>query len=513
MHRVDITPLLVEMVKQQASDLYVSVDAPPHIKVEGKMRSLDEQPIDASDAHELAYSVMNDDQSKTFEEELELNLALHLVGLGRFRVNLFFQRGEPAMVIRFIKSEIPPIEELGLPPQLRDLIMEERGLVLIVGSTGTGKSTTLASMIDYRAANHTGHILTIEDPVEFVHKHQKALVNQREVGLDTHSYANALKNAMREAPDVILIGEVRDQDTMKHALVYAETGHLCLATLHANNANQAVERILNFFPDTAHPQILMDLSLHLKAIVSQRLCIGKDGKRVPAVEIMINTPYIADLIQKGKVDHIKEAMERSKKLVCQTFDSALYDLFSEGKITEEEALRHADSKNNLALRIRLEKGSIRDTIPLQKEVAFNKTAPYEQYETFRVIPMKVSSRRRSDMSNVLAKGLIHVFEQKGLSHNAVDADIEIQYSFGVKSLNSLELETIDNQNDAIRDDAEDVSEHETKLIINIKDLRHDKSIWRMKAIQSMSGAARKQHEINQDLLELLDEYPPQPQQE
>ncbi len=307
----------------------------------------------------LAYSIMSDDQVSEFEGTMEGNLAISIQGLGRFRVNVFRQRGDVAMVIRYIKGQVPSIEELKLPQTLKELIMESRGLILVVGSTGSGKSTTLASMLDHRNQNRTGHILTIEDPVEFLHTHKKSVVDQREVGLDTLSYEVALKNAMREAPDVILIGEIRDRATMQHAIAYAETGHLCLSTLHANNANQALDRIVNFFPDSAHHQLFMDLSLNLKAVVSQRLIKSKDGKRVPAVEIMLLSTFVAELIQKGDVHAVKEAMEQGNERGMQTFDQALYELYKTGLVTQEEALANADSRNNLALRMRLdESGSV-----------------------------------------------------------------------------------------------------------------------------------------------------------
>ena len=300
---------------------------------------------------------MNDHQVAAYEGDLELNMAISIQQLGRFRVNVYRQRGEPAMVIRYIKSNIPSIESLGLPPLLKDLIMENQGLILVVGATGSGKSTTLASMLDYRNEHKTGHILTIEDPIEFVHEHKKSVVDQREVGLDTHSYGEALKNALREAPDVIVVGEIRDRETMRHAIHFAETGHVCLSTLHANNANQTLERIINFFPDTARHGLLLDLSQHLKAIISQRLVPGVEDKRVPAVEIMLNTPFIAELIEDARIDEIKDAMEQGKLSGMQTFDQSLYNLFKEGKITVEDALRHADSRNNLRLRLRLENPS------------------------------------------------------------------------------------------------------------------------------------------------------------
>jgi twitching motility protein PilU len=291
-------------------------------------------------------------QIAEFEKELECNFAIGRKDIGRFRVNVFRQRGEVGMVIRHIKTEIPDFETLGLPLILRELIMRKRGLVLVVGSTGSGKSTTLASMIDYRNANETGHIVTIEDPIEFVYNHKKSVVDQREVGIDTHSFTSALKNAMRQAPDVILIGEVRDMDGMKNALAYAETGHLCLATLHANNANQALERVISFFPEEAKAGLLLGMSMNLVAIVSQRLIPGKQSKRVAAIEVMINTPYMAELIQKQKMNDMKEIMADNNDIGMNTFDQSLFRLFANGQIDEENALANADSRNDLSLKIR-----------------------------------------------------------------------------------------------------------------------------------------------------------------
>lgn len=350
---MDIFSLLKQMIEESASDLFLSVGAPPNIKVEGVTRPIGQTPLTSNDIAELSKSVMNDAQQKEFEATMELNMALSLEGVGRFRINVFRQRGAVALVARYIVGDIPSIEALNLPPILSSIIMEQRGLVLIVGSTGSGKSTSLASMIDFRNTEHTGHILTIEDPIEYIHRHKKSIVDQREVGIDTLSYDSALKNAMREAPDVILIGEIRDKDTMKHAIAYAETGHLCLSTLHANSANQALDRVINFFPEDAKPQLLLDLSLNLRAIVSMRLVPGINNQRVPAVEILLNTPYISELIEKGKIEEIKEVMERSTELGMQTFDQALLSLYKAGKISQEDAIRFADSKNNVGLKIRL----------------------------------------------------------------------------------------------------------------------------------------------------------------
>ncbi len=350
---MDIAPYLKLMVDKGASDLFFSVGAAPCIKIEGSIAPIGQNKIKPEHMAQIASSFLNDNQRKEFDANMELNMALSLHGTGRFRVNVFRQRGEIGIVVRYIKGDIPSIEALNLPPILQTMVMELRGLILVVGATSSGKSTTLASMIDYRNENHRGHILTIEDPIEYVYKHKKSIVDQREIGIDTLSYDNALKNAMREAPDVILIGEIRERSIMKHAIAYAETGHLCLSTLHANNANQTMDRIINFFPEDAKNQTLLDLSLNLRAIVSLRLIPGLDSQRVPAVEILINTPYISDLIEKGKVDEIKEAMERGREYGMQTFDQALYDLYKQGKISKDNAIKFADSKNNVSLQIRL----------------------------------------------------------------------------------------------------------------------------------------------------------------
>ncbi|HWR95409.1 MAG TPA: PilT/PilU family type 4a pilus ATPase [Arenimonas sp.] len=354
---MDIGYFLKLMREKNASDMFLTTGAPVYIKVEGKLYPLGNSGLPTGMVKKIAASLMDEDRLAVFERELEYNMALSLKEAGRFRINCFKQRGEIAMVIRAIKSEIPSIEQLQLPAILKDIINEPRGLVLVVGSTGSGKSTALASMIDHRNETQTGHILTIEDPIEFLHRHKKSIVNQREVGLDTHAFHNALKNAMREAPDVILIGEILDTTTMEAAIAFAETGHLCLATLHSNNADQTLERILNFFPETAHKNILMNLALNLKAVISLRLVIAKDGRRMPATEVLINTPMIRDLIRRGEVHDVKDAMDKSLEDGMHTFDQSLYKLYKEGKVELEEALRNADSRDGLALKVRLSEGA------------------------------------------------------------------------------------------------------------------------------------------------------------
>ncbi|MCF6300376.1 MAG: PilT/PilU family type 4a pilus ATPase [Proteobacteria bacterium] len=350
---MDLTHFLKTMREQNGSDMYLSTGAPINIKSEGTLSPLSSTGLPSGIVKQIAYSLMNEEQITRFESEMEANLAVSIRGVGRFRVNVFRQRGEVGMVIRTIKSQIPKLDELHMPAHLYDMIMEKRGLILIVGGTGSGKSTTMASMIDYRNSNRTGHILTVEDPIEYIHKHKKSVVNQREIGIDTHGYAPALKNALREAPDLILIGEINNAETMEAAIAFAETGHLCMATLHANNSDQAMERVLNFFPSDMHNNILMNLALNLKAVISQRLVIDVDGKRRPACEVLVNTPQIKEMIRKGKINELKPAMEKSLEDGMQTFDQALYKMYREGVIDLEEALSNADSRQGLDVRINL----------------------------------------------------------------------------------------------------------------------------------------------------------------
>ena len=341
------------LAKHDGSDLYLSTGAPPSGKFQGVLKPLSKEPLKPGQISEMISAVMDEDQKKEFEQELELNMAISITGVGRFRLNMFRQRNEVSVVARNIVTDIPKFDDLGLPEILKQVITSKRGLILFVGGTGSGKSTSLASLIDHRNATSAGHIITIEDPVEFVHNHKKSIINQREVGVDTKSFHAALKNTLRQAPDVILIGEIRDAETMEHALAFAETGHLAISTLHANNANQALDRIINFFPSERHAQILQDLGLNVQAIVSQRLVPTIDNKRVAAVEVLLGTKTIQDLIYKGDMDSIKEIMAKSETLGMQTFDAALFKLYQAGKVSLEEALKNADSANNLRLRIKL----------------------------------------------------------------------------------------------------------------------------------------------------------------
>ena len=357
-----VNDLLRLMASRNGSDLFLTADFPPAIKVDGKVTKVSPQPLTGQHTLALARSVMNDKQAAEFERTKECNFAIAPQGIGRFRVNAFVQQGNIGMVMRTIPQTLPTIDSLNLPQVLKDVSVTKRGLVIFVGATGSGKSTSLAAIVDFRNENTFGHIITIEDPVEFVHAHKNCIITQREVGIDTEGWESALKNTLRQAPDVILMGEIRDRETMEHAVAFAETGHLCLATLHANSANQALDRIINFFPEERRAQLLMDLSLNLKALVSQRLMPRQEGRgRVAAVEIMLNTPLISDLIFKGEVSEIKEIMKRSRELGMQTFDQALFDLYEGQAITFEDALRNADSVNDLRLQIKLHSQRARST--------------------------------------------------------------------------------------------------------------------------------------------------------
>lgn len=390
-----IKKYLEVLAKHDGSDLYLSTGAPPSGKFQGVLKPLSKEPLKPGQIAEMIQEVMDDDQKEEFEHELELNMAISLPGVGRFRLNMFRQRNEVSVVARNIVTDIPKFEDLGLPEVLKKVITAKRGLILFVGGTGSGKSTSLASLIDHRNTTSAGHIITIEDPVEFVHNHKKSIINQREVGVDTKSFHAALKNTLRQAPDVILIGEIRDAETMEHALAFAETGHLAISTLHANNANQALDRIINFFPSERHAQILQDVGLNMQAIISQRLVPTVDNKRVAAVEVLLGTKTIQDLIYKGDIDSIKEIMAKSENLGMQTFDAALYQLQQAGKISLDEALKNADSANNLRLRIKLADGEDSDDSASSTAATTKAPSAFEGLSLEKTAEEKEADERRA----------------------------------------------------------------------------------------------------------------------
>ncbi|MFT7108696.1 MAG: twitching motility protein PilU [Psychrobacter glaciei] len=379
---MSLVQYLQVLAKHDGSDLYLSTGAPPSAKFQGALKPLSKDPLKPGQIAALLNAILDDEQKAEFIEELELNIAISTSGGGRFRINAFKQRNEVAIVARNIVAEIPAFDKLGLPEVLKQVIIEKRGLILFVGGTGSGKSTSLASLIDHRNATSAGHIITIEDPIEFVHKHKRSIINQREVGADTKSFHAALKNTLRQAPDVILIGEIRDRETMEHALAFAETGHLAISTLHANNANQALDRIVNFFPEERRNQLLQDIGLNMKAIISQRLIPTIDNKRVAAVEVLLGTKTIQELITKGDTSGIKEIMAKSEGLGMQTFDAALYKLHAVGRISLDEAIKNADSANNLRLRIKLNENNsgANDSSDGSSGLSLEKTAEEKQYE-------------------------------------------------------------------------------------------------------------------------------------
>ena len=403
----DLEECLKILCEKEGSDLYYSTGAPPSAKFYGTLNKLSDIPMKPGETVEIAKVLMSEDQQAQFAESQEMNLAISRPGLGRFRVNIFQQMNEVSLVIRRLGDTLPNHKDLGLPPVLVKLIMSKLGLILFVGGTGSGKSTSLAALIDYRNIKTTGHIITIEDPVEFTHPHKGNIVNQREVGTDTHSFHDALANTLRQAPDVILIGEIRHMETMEHALAFAETGHLCLSTLHANNANQALGRIINFFPEERHQQLLSDLAINMRGIISQRLIPTVDGKRTAAIEILLGTPRAADLIAKGAVGDLKELMEKSSEQGMQTFDMALFKLFKQGKITLEEALKNADSKNNLRLRITLDKKKPKgDKEPQEAgDKPVQKAAPKSEVKAEAKPEVKVEKKEEEEEADGGLKGL------------------------------------------------------------------------------------------------------------
>lgn len=496
--------LLARLVERGGSDLFLSVGAPPMLKVEGVVSPLTERALTTVEVQGMIASVTSGDQQTRFADSRELNLPLVLDGIGRFRVNLFWQRGEPTLVARHIKSTVPSIPELGLPDLLHKLILEDRGLVLLVGGTGTGKSTTLAAMINYRARLKAGHILTVEDPIEYVFGHHKSLVNQREIGVDTESYAIALKNAMREAPDVIMIGEVRDMDTMKQAITYAETGHLCLTTLHASNAVHALDRIKNFFPDSAQKQLRGDLSSQLRAIVSQRLALGADGKRVVVVEIMLNTPLIQELIYQDRSVEIHDAMIQSKPLGSQTFEDHLYELVQAGRLSREEALRCADSKTNLSLRFRLEGSAAEVRVAVPRDVSYARNTRFSLINTYRIRSYRKDDDQR--LNSVIERGIRLAMKMKGLREDDVHPDMEIRYQLcrNRRDLLAGSMEA------PVKARSATLTEQELTgaLIITMMDTASAKPVWNLVASQKFFQVLEAGDSASGAFLDLFSEFPP-----
>jgi len=411
--------LLAAMSQAGGSDLFIANDFPPSMKAHGSMQPLTNQKLNGEMTRVFAHSLMNEKQRAEFAKELECNFAISIPGVSRFRVNVYVQQQNVAMVVRTIASEIPNFEKLALPPVLKDVIMNKRGLVLVVGGTGSGKSTSLAAMIDYRNSTSAGHIITVEDPVEYVHVSKKSLVSHREVGVDTHSWHHALKNTLRQAPDVILIGEIRDPETMEHAIAFAETGHLCLGTLHANSANQAIDRIINFFPEERRNQLLMDLSANLRSIISQRLVRTEDGKgRKAAIEILLNTPTIAERIFKGAFGDIKSIMERSRELGMRTFDWALFELYNDGFISYEEAIRNADSANELRLAMKLKSKRGEPPGADGPALSFDKEPTAEELKAIREEEQRKQAERRRQLEN---EELERKMKEKGIDSRFLDS--------------------------------------------------------------------------------------------
>ncbi len=443
MATLPLKEMLQTMINNEGSDLYLTCQAPPSVKANGQLFAMSDQTFNENEVHAIANSIMNEEQKKVFAKHGEMNLALYYEEIGRFRVNIFRQKNETGMVLRHIKTDIPDMESLGIPPIMTKLIMQKRGLVLFVGGTGSGKSTSLASLIDYRNKNDGGHIITIEDPIEYLHTHQKSIITQREVGTDTDTFQDALKNTLRQAPDVILIGEIRDQETMEHAITFAETGHLCISTLHANNANQAIDRILHFFPETQHKKLQLDLSLNLKGIISQRLIPSIDGKRALAAEILINTPLIGEQIKKGDISELKETMAKSENIGMQTFDGALFHLYKTGSITLEEALKNADSMNNLRLRVKLDSNHPEEA----------------QSDKYKIQETNISEFKNSEFNDVLFK---LYKEQK------ITLDEALKHSDMPNSL-SLKIEQDENGNNEHIGDTNSKTENSLGLKIKRED--------------------------------------------
>ncbi len=492
----ELTGLLSVMVARDASDLYISVDAPPTLKIDGQFHLLSTPPLSSQRAQTLIDSVLSEEQQQQFKRDLGLDFSLGFPNIGRFRINIYQQKSSPAMVVRYIKNRIPSISELGLPDILHDLALETRGLILVVGASGTGKSTTLASMIDYRNKNQRGHILTIEDPIEYLHPHKQSLVSQREVGIDTHSYADGLHFGLRESPDVVMIGEIRDYNTAQQAIRYAETGHLCLSTLHATSADQALDRMLNFFPVEEQRRVRQDLAMHLVAILGQRLANGVDDKRVAAVEIMMKTPYIAKLIDSGETSKIKEAMNSSEKDSCQTFDESLFQLIRQQRISKEEGMRLADSRINLGLRFRL--GDASPNIGFNAKHWTSPNFTEGSYRSAQIMPKNVHSDTRPEMDEALKRALEQGITGRAYTLNEDKPDLIFKYAFGLHRSQGLDDEEA----------AENTPQRiESGLAIHAQDRESGKIVWKLIATRPLGQQPHSQQEFNVEMENLLGALP------
>ncbi|WP_390614649.1 PilT/PilU family type 4a pilus ATPase [Maricurvus nonylphenolicus] len=495
----ELTGLLSTMVARDASDLYLTAGAPPSIKVAGQLHPLQGPSLEGSRVSHIIFSALSEQQRYDFESLLELDVSLDFPDIGRFRLNIYRQKGYPAMVVRYIKDQIPSINELGLPEVFHDLAMEERGLILVVGTAGSGKSTSLAAMLDYRNSHQAGHILTVEDPIEFTHHHNRSLISQREVGIDTHSYDEALKHALREAPDVIMIGEIRDEDTAKQTLRYAETGHLCLSTLHANNANQAIERFLNLFPADSRSQKRRELAQHLQAIVAQRLVTTIDKQRTPAVEILINTPQISRLIEKAETDAIKEAMGSGSNSVCQTFDDAIYQLIHNKRITHKEGLRMADSRIDLGLRFQYQRKKNHQENHRQEKYWIKPGADFSRYNTLHISAKKKTSERRPEMSALLDHAIQQSVKERGYQLTNEQPDLLLKYAYGLRHQHDINLQP--------ENDQEQPPSTETGLAVKVKEVESGDTLWYMTIARPTGQALPEQQELDIEMAHLFASLP------
>ncbi|AFV00840.1 PilT/PilU family type 4a pilus ATPase [Simiduia agarivorans] len=497
----ELKGLLSVMVARSASDLYVNAEARPTLKIDNQFHALAGPALPRAQVDALINDLLTDEQRQQLQADKGLDFGMGFDGVGRFRVNVYFQKGSLAMVVRYIKDRIPALSELGLPDVLHDLALESRGLVLVVGATGTGKSTTLASMIDFRNTHRPGHILTVEDPIEYTHQHKQSLISQREIGIDTHSYADALRFGLREAPDVIMIGEIRDPETARQALRYAETGHLCLSTMHANNAHQAIDRMLNFFPHDEQVRVRQDLAQYLLGIVSQRRATGVDGRRVTPVELLLNSPYIAELIDSGKHEKIKDAMASGDNPNCQTFDDSLYHLITAGRISEEEGMRLADSRINLALRFKMGKAESGSRYLTPQKHWLSKSVDFSRFRTFAVQPAGAGLSRRPDLEAILKQAIESGFRDRGYALSHEKPDLLVRFGFGVGQ--APEWVAPDESSEL------QVAEQGAGrgILVVQATTSAGKPVWHLMASRTTGQQARDQQEINVEIASLLSSLP------